>query len=101
MLDNLTRPELEDLAKQVDRRLKAMDGEARKVAIRAAEDAAAAHGYSLSALTTGKKAPKLNPARYRNPDDPSQTWTGKGRQPKWFKAAVASGVAPEAMEIDG
>ncbi|MFT5625225.1 MAG: DNA-binding protein H-NS, partial [Lentimonas sp.] len=29
----------------------------------------------------------------------TQTWTGKGRQPTWFKEAVAAGTAPDTMEI--
>jgi DNA-binding protein H-NS len=29
--------------------------------------------------------------RYRNPADQSQTWTGRGRQPKWLADALARG----------
>ncbi|MDX8355882.1 H-NS histone family protein, partial [Cognatiyoonia sp. IB215182] len=36
---------------------------------------------------------------YANPDDKTQTWTGKGRKPEWFKAAMASGKTPEQCEI--
>src|SRR4051794_12275797 len=32
----------------------------------------------------GKVAPK-----YRNPDNPAETWTGRGRQPRWVQAALA------------
>jgi DNA-binding protein H-NS len=34
----------------------------------------------------GKVAPK-----YRNPDNPAETWTGRGRQPRWVQAALAEG----------
>ena len=42
------------------------------------------------------KAPKLPgqgkvQAKYRNPDDPTQQWSGRGRQPAWVKALIASG----------
>jgi DNA-binding protein H-NS len=30
-------------------------------------------------------------ARYRNPLDASQTWSGRGRQPKWVAAALDEG----------
>jgi DNA-binding protein H-NS len=30
-------------------------------------------------------------ARYRNPADSQQTWTGRGRQPKWVGEALANG----------
>lgn len=38
-------------------------------------------GYKL-----GKVAPK-----YRNPDDPAQTWAGRGQQPKWLAERIAQG----------
>ena len=30
-------------------------------------------------------------ATYRNPDNPEQQWSGRGRQPAWIKAWLASG----------
>ena len=33
---------------------------------------------------------KVHP-KYQNPNDVSQTWTGRGRQPRWIAAALASG----------
>ena len=37
------------------------------------------------APTDGKQGKVRNPAKpkYRNPDDESQTWTGRGRRPLW------------------
>ena len=85
------------------------------MAIKAAEKAAAAHGFSLAQLTGGEtaapkkrgrkpgpkaaKPKKAGAPRYKNPADASQTWTGKGRQPVWFKDAVAAGADPESMAI--
>ncbi|NNG23843.1 H-NS histone family protein [Telluria aromaticivorans] len=39
------------------------------------------------------KMPKQGTAqvKYRNPEDPNQQWSGRGRQPAWVKAWVASG----------
>lgn len=33
--------------------------------------------------------------RYRNSADASQTWTGRGKQPRWLVAAVAAGASKE------
>lgn len=45
----------------------------------------------------GSVAPK-----YRNPADPSQTWSGRGRQPAWFAAAIKRrGVTEESLLIGG
>lgn len=42
----------------------------------------------------GKVAPK-----YRNPDDATQTWTGRGRQPVWVAKAIADGKTLESLLI--
>jgi DNA-binding protein H-NS len=45
----------------------------------------------------GAVAPK-----YRNPEDPSQTWTGRGKRPLWFAAAIKRrGVTAESLLIAG
>jgi len=45
---------------------------------------------------TGSVAPK-----YRDPSDPSVTWTGRGRQPAWFVQALKRrGVTEESLLID-
>ena len=42
----------------------------------------------------GKVAPK-----YRNPDDSSETWTGRGRQPRWLVAKIAKGHKVDQFKI--
>ena len=48
--------------------------------------------------TTGKS--RKSPPKYQHPDHPDQTWTGKGRQPEWFKDLVNQGRAIEELEIE-
>ncbi|MEP7044307.1 MAG: H-NS histone family protein, partial [Dokdonella sp.] len=38
----------------------------------------------------GKARGKVKP-KYRNPADPSATWSGRGKRPRWFSAALAAG----------
>lgn len=41
-------------------------------------------------------------AKYRDPADPSQTWSGRGRKPAWFiKALRRRGITAEHLLIDG
>lgn len=40
---------------------------------------------------SGRKARRAAAAKYRNPADHAQTWTGHGKRPKWFLAALKSG----------
>jgi DNA-binding protein H-NS/nucleoside phosphorylase len=37
--------------------------------------------------------------KYANPENPSQTWTGRGRQPGWVRELLASGKRLEDLEI--
>jgi DNA-binding protein H-NS len=42
----------------------------------------------------GKASPK-----YRNPVDRSQTWSGRGRQPRWYAAALRKGNTERSLLI--
>jgi DNA-binding protein H-NS len=37
---------------------------------------------------------------YRNPGNSAQTWSGKGRHPKWVREALAAGLCLEDLAID-
>lgn len=39
------------------------------------------------------------PPKYKNPDDPAQQWSGRGRKPEWFKIAIENGTPEEDMLI--
>lgn len=39
-------------------------------------------------------------AQYRNPDAPSQAWTGRGRQPKWISDWIQTGKSMDALRVD-
>jgi DNA-binding protein H-NS len=41
---------------------------------------------------------KLRP-KYRNPDNPAQTWAGRGLQPKWLIQALKSGRKLESFRV--
>jgi DNA-binding protein H-NS len=43
--------------------------------------------------------PKVAP-KFRNPDEPSQTWTGRGKQPRWLAAQLRSGRRIEDFRIE-
>jgi DNA-binding protein H-NS len=48
--------------------------------------------------TSGGTRSKVKP-KYRNPADPSQTWSGRGRQPRWFAAALSGGKTERHLLI--
>lgn len=104
-LESLSRAELEQLRADVEAALSTLSDRERKAALEAAQQAAMEHGFSLEELTataSGRgrgKAKAKRPAKFRNPDDPNQTWTGRGRKPQWIKAAEEAGLDLSKFEI--
>jgi DNA-binding protein H-NS len=45
-----------------------------------------------------RKYPRVFP-KYRNPDEPSETWSGRGKQPRWLAAALKTGRSIEEFVI--
>lgn len=64
------------------------------------KSAAKPAGAAKKATGTGRKLGKV-PAKYRNPAKPSETWTGRGKQPRWMAALVKKGKKPEDFLIKG
>ena len=52
----------------------------------------------MAVPASGRKRPSKEP-RYANPDDPTQTWSGLGRHPVWFREKLEAGVKPEDLLI--
>jgi DNA-binding protein H-NS len=56
-------------------------------------------GFSLRDLFGGRGKGKVSIPKYANPDDRSQTWTGRGRKPNWLIAKVKKGATLEQLAI--
>jgi DNA-binding protein H-NS len=53
-----------------------------------------------SRKTTGRRFyPPVAP-KFRNPEQPSQTWAGRGKQPRWLTAHLSSGKRIEDFRIE-
>ena len=48
---------------------------------------------------SANKGKKVKP-KYRNPARPQETWTGRGRQPRWLAHEVAQGKKLESFLIN-
>jgi DNA-binding protein H-NS len=64
----------------------------------------AAPARKVRAKKAGQSAkaapPKVKPAgviRFR--DEAGNSWTGRGKRPNWFKAAIAAGKKPEDLAV--
>ncbi|MEH6437349.1 H-NS histone family protein [Massilia sp. DD77] len=50
-------------------------------------------------LKQGKGKGQKVQARYKNPENNTQTWTGRGRQPKWIAEGIAGGKSLDDFRI--
>ena len=100
-INALSLKELKDLQAQVGKAVATYEDRKKKAALAELEEKARAMGFSLAeltgAVTTRKRSPTV--ARYANPADASDTWSGRGRKPRWFIAALAAGKSPEDLAI--
>lgn len=113
--ETMSRKELMALRSNIDKAIAAVGDRERRDALKAAEAAAREHGFTLDELVglmggaksrgrraAGASAGSSGPAnapRYRNPDNAEQTWSGRGRRPRWIHEAEAGGRSLQDMEI--
>lgn len=110
-LKSMSLKELQKHLTEVKKAVATAQARSRRDAKRAAEKAAAEFGFTLSDFaedapkprkqrktkTTGPK--KKSKPQFANPSDATQTWTGKGRQPNWFRAEIEKGTSADSMKI--
>ena len=98
-LNKLSLKELRDLQSQVAKAISGYEDRRKREAVAELEEKAKAMGFSLAELTgvtaTRKRSPSV--AKYANPANKSDTWSGRGRKPRWFTGALAKGKKPDDM----
>lgn len=62
---------------------------------------AKAEGLALEDIVGGaaRKTRRPVPPKFRNPLDSTQTWSGRGKRPRWFHDALDSGKTADDMLI--
>lgn len=100
-LSNMSASELRNLQEQVKRELKKRESQDVQKAKEEIFAIAQRVGLPLKELiaTPGRGKGGTVAARYRNPGDATQQWTGRGRQPKWVKEWLDSGKSVDDLRI--
>lgn len=102
-LSSLNAKQLKALRKDVEKELSSRRAAEQKRAREELKEVASKYGFSLNELVGGSSAGKATrrtraPVKYRHPDDPTKTWTGRGRKPLWIKAWESSGRSLDELE---
>ena len=98
-----TVDELKMLVADIEVEMERKREEDRGRFLREAQETAEKYGVSVDAFLNpaeGGRRKERAPAKYKNPNNSKQTWTGKGRQPTWVKELVAEGATLEEMAIE-
>ena len=100
-VNNLSLKELKDLQAQVAKAIATFEDRKKKIALAELQEMARAKGFTLEELTGVSVVRRRSPAvaKYANPADSTDTWSGRGRKPRWFVQALASGSTPEDLSL--
>jgi DNA-binding protein H-NS len=99
-LEHLALEELTQIQGRIEDAIRQRRNEARQRALNEIRRLTREHDLKPSEVRRAAEAgtkPKKAPALYRNPDNPRQTWSGKGKPPDWFMATED----PETLRIPG
>ena len=99
---NIPTLKLKQLFKDIETELKHREVTDKKKALERMRGVAAEYGLTLSEVINkegrldskkpkSKNADQASLPKYINPDNPDQTWSGRGQKPKWLKEALAKG----------
>lgn len=101
-LNELSVAELEQLIHDAGARIEKLKREHYASLRRSLEAQAREAGFDVYALFGGapaKAAKGSGEPKYRNPQNPEQTWAGIGKRPEWLRAAINAGESLESMRI--
>jgi DNA-binding protein H-NS len=105
-IEKLSYTELTELQSRVEEMIDQRRAEEQAKVREKAAALAAEAGFSLEEVVgngrteaRGKRKGFKVAFKYRNPKDSTQTWTGRGRQPRWLVAELQKGKNLDAFRI--
>lgn len=101
-LEALSLSELKKMQKDVAKAITTFEDRQKAEARAKVEALGRDLGYSLSELvgTEMKTTRAPAPPKYRHPENPALTWSGRGRKPQWFVEALEAGSMAEDLAIN-
>ena len=101
-VETLSLKELKSLQKDLAKAISTFEDRQKSDARSKLEVIAKEMGYSLAELVGTEVKPTRAPAaaKYRHPENAALTWSGRGRKPLWFVAALEAGKSPEDLTVN-
>jgi DNA-binding protein H-NS len=104
-ISSLSVPELQELAKAIEIELERRESESKRAVLNQIKELAQSIGMTIDDVVgIGKRRHKRNAPRsssmYVNPENPQQTWSGRGRRPNWARDILDRGETLKAQGSD-
>ena len=99
---NLSESELQAIIDSAEKALKNIQANKRKDVIARIKELAASIDVTVDIQESDKKSSRTGvkvPVKYRHPEDPEKTWTGRGVTPTWLQALLDSGHERSEFEV--
>ena len=100
-LDSLNPKQLNDLILRAEQRKNDLQREKIGKVREKIANLIKAEGFTIEELfgAARKQAGKKVKPKYRNPQAPNETWSGRGKRPRWFVAALGAGKKEKDLLI--
>ncbi|UOA08171.1 H-NS family nucleoid-associated regulatory protein [Methylobacter sp. S3L5C] len=99
---SLSESELQAIIDNAEKALKIIQANKRKDVIAQIKDLAASIDVAVDIYETDKKPARKGSkvaVKYRHPNDPEKTWTGRGVMPTWLQTFMNEGRDRSEFEI--
>lgn len=102
-LSKLSFQELKDLQNQISKEIPRRQQDELEKARRQIREIAESAGLSLNEVMNlparGARKGQTVAVKFRHPDNSSQQWSGRGRQPGWVRDWLAAGRALDELKV--
>jgi DNA-binding protein H-NS len=99
-LERMSLKELQELELKVKKARASAQDRSRTELRRKIESMVSDAGFRMTDIFGGRGGKgRTVAAKYVNPDDPTETWTGRGRKPRWLNAKLQEGAKIEKFLI--
>lgn len=101
-LNELSLKELKQLQRDVEKAIASFEDRQKNDARAELEEHAKRLGFTLAELAGVPEVKKVRSPvapKYRHPENAELTWSGRGRKPLWFAAALAAGKSADDLAL--
>lgn len=97
-LSNLSVAQLKELELKIEKEVQSKRQEELLMAKADIEATLEKYGFNLDEVMSARNARTVKP-KYQNPQNADETWSGRGRKPRWVVALIEAGTDIESCAI--